>query len=153
MSVDKLVDSSQLDSDLTTIANAIRTKGGTSDALGFPSGFVSAIENIPTGGSPGDWDQISAVASANLSTGSDVKNWLDSIVPSSTVAIITRNDYDRNNWSNNGFVIGTYINNVPSFFVRWRNNDLNIATNWTSAYALVINKDEEYSILYIPNVT
>lgn len=55
MAVDKLVDSTQLDSDLTSIANAIRTKGGTSSQLAFPSGFVSAIGDIPTGGG-GDYD-------------------------------------------------------------------------------------------------
>lgn len=50
MAVDKLVDSTQLDTDLTSVANAIRTKGGTSAQLAFPSGFVSAIDAIPTGG-------------------------------------------------------------------------------------------------------
>lgn len=50
MAVDKLVDSTQLDADLTSIANAIRTKGGTSAQLAFPAGFVSAVEAIPTGG-------------------------------------------------------------------------------------------------------
>lgn len=50
MAVDKLVDSTQLDADLTSVANAIRTKGGTSASLAFPSGFVSAINAIPTGG-------------------------------------------------------------------------------------------------------
>ena len=55
MSVDKLVDSSQLDSDLTSVANAIRTKGGTSAQLAFPAGFVSAIQAIPTGGG-GNYD-------------------------------------------------------------------------------------------------
>lgn len=50
MAVDKLVDSTQLDADLTSVANAIRTKGGTSAQLAFPSGFVSAVEAIPTGG-------------------------------------------------------------------------------------------------------
>ena len=49
MAVDKLVDSTQLDSDLTSVANAIRTKGGTSSDLLFPSGFVQAIGNLPTG--------------------------------------------------------------------------------------------------------
>lgn len=39
------------DTDLTSIANAIRTKGGTSASLTYPSGFISAINNIPTGGS------------------------------------------------------------------------------------------------------
>lgn len=50
MSVDKLVDSTQLDADLTSVANAIRTKGGTSASLVFPTGFVNAIAAIPTGG-------------------------------------------------------------------------------------------------------
>ena len=38
------------DTELTSIANAIRTKGGTSAQLVYPAGFVSAIEAIPTGG-------------------------------------------------------------------------------------------------------
>ena len=42
------------DTELTSIANAIRTKGGTSATLTYPAGFVSAIENIPTGGGGGD---------------------------------------------------------------------------------------------------
>ncbi len=50
MALDKLVDSAQLDTDLTSVANAIRTKGGTSAQLAFPGGFVSAVDAIPTGG-------------------------------------------------------------------------------------------------------
>lgn len=50
MAVDKLVDSTQLDADLTSVANAIRTKGGTSSQLAFPAGFVQAIGDIETGG-------------------------------------------------------------------------------------------------------
>lgn len=52
MAVDKLVDSTQLNADLTSVANAIRTKGGTSADLAFPSGFVSAVQAIPAGGTP-----------------------------------------------------------------------------------------------------
>lgn len=43
--------------ELQSVADAIRAKGGTSESLAFPAGFVSAIEGIPTGGS-------SSVASA-----------------------------------------------------------------------------------------
>ena len=39
------------DTQLTSIANAIRTKGETSAPLEFPTGFVTAVQNIPTGGS------------------------------------------------------------------------------------------------------
>ena len=55
MALDKLVDSTQLDSDLTSVANAIRTKGGTSAQLAFPAGFVSAIGDIPSGGGDETW--------------------------------------------------------------------------------------------------
>lgn len=50
MAVDKLVDSAQLDADLTSVADAIREKGGTSESLAFPAGFVSAIGAISGGG-------------------------------------------------------------------------------------------------------
>ena len=70
MALDKLVDSSQLDTDLTSVANAIRTKGGTSAQLAFPAGFVSAIGAIPTGGTPTGTKQISITA--NGTTTEDV---------------------------------------------------------------------------------
>ena len=38
------------DTELTSVANAIRTKGGTSSSLVYPAGFVSAINDITTGG-------------------------------------------------------------------------------------------------------
>lgn len=38
------------DTELTSIANAIRTKGGTSASLSYPTEFVTAIQNLPTGG-------------------------------------------------------------------------------------------------------
>lgn len=49
MALDALVDSTQLNADLTSVANAIRTKGGTSAQLAFPTGFVSAIDAISGG--------------------------------------------------------------------------------------------------------
>lgn len=36
-------------SELTSIANAIRTKGGTGSLLSYPNGFITAINNISTG--------------------------------------------------------------------------------------------------------
>ena len=42
------------DTELKSIADAIRTKGGTSETLSFPDGFVTAIEGIETGGGTSD---------------------------------------------------------------------------------------------------
>ncbi len=63
MSVNKLVDSTQLDSDLTSVANAIRAKSGGSSQLAFPAGFVSEIQAIPSGGGGMtlDWATIQEV--------------------------------------------------------------------------------------------
>lgn len=48
MSIDKLVDSTQLDNDLTSIANAIRSRSGTTSLLLFPTDFISQIQVIPS---------------------------------------------------------------------------------------------------------
>lgn len=74
MAVDKLVDSTQLNTDLTSIANAIRTKGGTSAQLAFPSGFVTAIGNIPTGGGESIviTDEANATGTTAVVTGDEI---------------------------------------------------------------------------------
>ena len=46
MAVDKLVDSTLLNNNLTSVANAIRTKTGGSSQLAFPNGFVSEIGGL-----------------------------------------------------------------------------------------------------------
>ena len=57
MAYDKIVDSAVLDAGLTSVADAIRQKGGTSASLSFPQGFVDAIGEISGGGE----DTISAL--------------------------------------------------------------------------------------------
>lgn len=66
MAVDKLVDSAQLDSDLTSVANAIRAKSGGSSQLAFPAGFVSEVQAIPSGGG-GMTPPVNAVAQFEVS--------------------------------------------------------------------------------------
>lgn len=46
-----VIDKEQLESDLTVVANAIREKGGTSEALAFPNGMADAVRGIESGGS------------------------------------------------------------------------------------------------------
>lgn len=62
MAMDKAVDSTQLNADLTAVANAIRTKGGTDAQLAFPEGFVSAVQAIE--GAPEMKIVVTAVANA-----------------------------------------------------------------------------------------
>lgn len=55
------------DTSIASVADAIRAKGGTSDALIFPDGFVSAISAIQTGGGSGGGQafQCGSVVSAD----------------------------------------------------------------------------------------
>lgn len=55
------------DTDLTAVANAIRTKGGTSAQLTFPQGFVDAIGAI-SGGGGGGVDLSDLSTDINLNT-------------------------------------------------------------------------------------
>ena len=58
MAYDKAVDSAVLDAGLTSVADAIRQKGGTSASLTFPQGFVDAIGEISGGYDKRTWAQM-----------------------------------------------------------------------------------------------
>lgn len=53
MAVDKAIDSTEFDSKLTTVADAIRTAGGTTETMSFPSGMVEAISVLKSGSEAG----------------------------------------------------------------------------------------------------
>ena len=78
MAVDKLVDSGQLDSDLEDVADAIRAKSGSSGSLAFPSGFISEIGNIQTGGGgiKGSFTVPSGVSNYSISFGKTISKYL-----------------------------------------------------------------------------
>lgn len=46
MATYKVVDADQLDSDLTSIGNKIRSKTGTTSLLAFPSGMISTLDTL-----------------------------------------------------------------------------------------------------------
>lgn len=50
MAVDKAIDSTEFDSKLTTVADAIRTASGTTATMSFPTGMVDAISSLSSGG-------------------------------------------------------------------------------------------------------
>ena len=56
------------DTSLASVADAIRSKGGTSDALVFPDGFVTAISAIQAGGGVSEPATISGIDLHNKET-------------------------------------------------------------------------------------
>lgn len=49
MATYKLVNADQLDADLESVADSIRTKAGKTEKLAFPDGFKSIVDGISTG--------------------------------------------------------------------------------------------------------
>jgi len=115
---------------LESVANAIRTKGGTSAELSFPDGFVSAVQNIPTGGggdnfAKGEFTCPSSGSSYTLSFGKTF---------SSYVAVVEMTDSSKTTLVNSGLTaartfsilmiypkraIGNIENNYPAIFHRF----------------------------------
>ena len=65
MATYKVVDADQLNADMTSVADSIRTKGGTTEALAWPDGYKTAIEAIQTGGSTPSLQSKSVTYTAN----------------------------------------------------------------------------------------
>ena len=59
MALDKVIDSAALDAGMTSVADAIRAKAGTTEPLAWPDGFITAISGIETGGGGASWVTIS----------------------------------------------------------------------------------------------
>ena len=64
MATYQVVNADQLDADMTALANTIRTKGGTSGSLAWPSGYQAAVLSIETGN---DVSAVTATAADVLS--------------------------------------------------------------------------------------
>ena len=55
MATYKVVDAEQLNADMSSVADSIRTKGGTTDALAWPDGYKTAIDSIHSGAAKETW--------------------------------------------------------------------------------------------------
>lgn len=123
MAYDKVIDSSVLDANLTSVANAIRSKGGTSASLAFPAGFVNAISAIKTGITPtgtktitenGTHD-VTNYATAQVNVPEPEQNFL--IIPITLSSAYTGAAKEHTILSGNAFVKAHYAD--EGFFAMW----------------------------------
>lgn len=146
MAVDKLVDSTQLDADLTSVANAIRAKSGGSGQLAFPAGFVSEIGNIPSGGGGMalDWATVQEVTiGANTVTStSSVSSYFSGY---NYKFVMLASDLTVNNQFVFGYSFGA--NGVLNTPYRWRNGEV-LATTVGANYDCVLVEGTKYYLIF-----
>ena len=118
MAYDKLVDSTQLNADLTSVANAIRTKGGTSSQLAFPAGFVTAIGNISGGGGSATLIEKNISANGTYNASSDSADGYSKVVVSVPASAVDTGTKSITANGNNQDVVGyAAVNvNVPNTY-------------------------------------
>lgn len=114
------------ESSLTEIADAIRSKGGTSEELVFPNGFKASIEAIQTdnGGiipegtleinENGTYD-VANYESANVNVPTQSSD--GGIVPSGTIVITENGTYDITNYANANVAFPEVSQATPSISV------------------------------------
>lgn len=88
---------------LTTVADAIRAKGGTTDALPFPTGFADAIAAIQAGGGGGISAYVETVTFAENTLNYTVQHNLGSI-PDAIAIVCTNKRSTSTNTFPNGIV-------------------------------------------------
>lgn len=119
------------DTQLSAVADAIRTKGSTSASLEFPDGFVTAIGNIPTGGGGSTLITKSITENGTYNASSDNADGYSSVsvtVPSMFTKV---GEYTlTESWSANytgkmmlkAALADYYNSNVMAYLLMFRNN-------------------------------
>lgn len=118
MALDKLVDSTQLDSNLTSVANAIRAKSGGTGQLAFPAGFVSEIGNISGGGGITPTGTKEITITENGTTTEDVTNYaaaqITVNVPSSG-GTVDWSGLVKGTWPTGSVVLDSTVTTIPQY--------------------------------------
>lgn len=175
MAVDKLVDSTQLNSDLTSVANAIRTKGGTGAQLAFPSGFVSAIGDISGdgggnanvsqdangyivvddaapgggggGGGGGSGPTFSEVTATSSATNARAAALLLAPNLAENKVYYAIINKPQSTWVQNQLLSMTVTGTaVQGCAIRWKNAGYNFIGNLVEAYDVVINPGDTFFV-------
>jgi hypothetical protein len=98
---------------LVSVADAIRTKGNTTDDLQFPNGFVDGINAIESGDG-GNWYDFTIEITSDISTTQDLllalSPYMQSLQPMKDVAIFSMQNVIKQPVSSAGVPLAGYIN-------------------------------------------
>jgi hypothetical protein len=129
---------------LTTYANEVT---GQEDET-----LSDAVESLVHGFGGGNAKSVQVTAENELyQNATFVRDWLLSVVPLSSFAVIYRNDFVYNRQETRGqgtFLLGVIINNTPALAMRFY-SQLTVISTWTSNMWLSVDAGDVYTILYV----
>lgn len=136
----KVVDAEKLDADLSSVADAIRTKGGTSESLEFPQGFVNAVGAIESGGGgTEEIEQIIDQSGVLESTEGTVEEKVERLV-------------DKAEWENVWYEASSKLKNAEGLFKAYKGITLprtNLINVTTVGNLCTDNNGEQCTIEYV----
>lgn len=95
----------------------------------------------------GVWKSMHITAPENYTTLGEVKNWLDSVIPSSPYIWVLKDDISQ--LVNSAFIGTVYVNNVNTYHFRANANSSQIASGINNtAGAEIVNANDGFTIFY-----
>ena len=129
---------------LTTYANEVT--GAEDETLS------DAVESLVQGFGGGNAKSVQVTAENELYQNATlVRDWLLSVVPQSSFAVIYKNNFVYTQQSTRGqasFILGVIINNTPTLAMR-HYSQLSVISAWTSNMWLSVDAGDAYTILYL----
>lgn len=149
MAYDKAVDSAALDAGLTAIANAIRQKAGSSDALAFPDAMAAAIAAIQTGAEIANY----YVFGGSFTPAEDVSNTLD-LATNDSLGLPSGHIYEKRDylfgaiWSTGGYLKEANYINAAMTAPKLRFNESSMTNSFTGAVLKETNTASRAVIMF-----
>lgn len=137
----KAVDSAQLDADLAAVADAIRTKGGTDAQLAFPSGFVSAVKAIETGGGNG----VDVVMTSTITNAVEFQAAIE-LGSGVTQFVFAVKSYKNGAPIQNQIGCGAYVGVGAGVGVRYRDSKYASMYGWNSQFDAAVTIGDIYTV-------
>lgn len=132
---------------LTTYANEVT---GQSDET-----LSDAVTSLISGFGGGNAKSVQVTAERELYQNATlVRDWLLSVVPQSSFAVIYKNNFVYTQLTTRGqgsFILGVIINNSPTLAMRFY-SQLTVITTWGSNMWLSVDAGDAYTILYVEEV-
>ena len=131
--------------DLTAVADAIRTKGGTDAQLAFPAGFVSAVQAIDTSAENG----VDVVMTSTVTNVVELQAAIEAAIEAGsgvTQFVFAVKSYKNGAPIQNQICCGAYVSTSAGVGVRYRDGIYSPLYGWNDQYDAAVTIGDIYTV-------